>query len=120
MEDSEIRFELQAEEHEDTLVINVIGRIDGMNTKEFHSALQQTGQGHDGRAIILDLGDLSYISSAGLRSILLVAESMYRREIKLALCSPPGATLETIQTTGFDNIVDVYVSRSSAMDAVAQ
>ena len=117
---SEGQFELIAEELEGTLVISVVGRVDGMNTRQFRGGLEQKVQSHDGPSVVLDFEDLSYISSAGLRSILLVAESLSRRSKKFALCSLPSSILEIIQTTGFDNIIDVYVSRSSALDAVTQ
>ena len=120
MTDSETQFELQAEEHEEALVINVAGRVDAMNTHEFRNGLEQTTQNYGGSAIVLDFEGLSYISSAGLRAILLVAEAMNRRSKKLALCSLPSAILEIIQTTGFDNIIDVYMSRPSAIDAVTR
>ncbi len=117
---SETQFELSTEEHERTLVISVAGRVDGMNTREFRGDLEQKTQEYGGSAIILDFEDLSYISSAGLRAILLVAEALSRRSKRFALCSLPSPILDIIQTTGFDNIIDVYVSRSSAIDAVAQ
>ena len=116
----ESQFELQPEEHESALVINVGGRVDGMNTREFHSDLKQEVRGFGGSAIVLDLSDLSYISSAGLRSVLLVAEELNRANIKLALCSLPASIMKIIQTTGFDSIIDVYVSRASAVDAVTR
>lgn len=117
---SETQFELSTEEHERTLVISVAGRVDGMNTREFRGDLEQKTQEYGGSAIILDFEDLSYISSAGLRAILLVAEALSRRSKRFALCSLPVSILDIIQTTGFDNIIDVYVSRSSAIEAVAQ
>ena len=120
MTDSETQFDLQTEELEHTLVINIVGRVDGMNTREFQSGLEQTTRSYGGPAIVLDFEGLSYISSAGLRAILLVAEAMNRRSKKLALCSLPSTILEIIQTTGFDNIIDVYMSRSSAIEAVTQ
>lgn len=120
MATSETQFELRAEEHEDTLLISVTGRIDGMNTREFRGGLEKKTQEYGGSAIILDFEDLSYISSAGLRSILLVAEALSRRSKRFALCSLPSSILDIIQTTGFDNIIDVYMSRSSAIEAVAQ
>ena len=120
MTDSETRFGLQTEEFEHTLVINVVGRVDGMNTHEFQSGLEQTMRSYDGSALVLDFEGLSYISSAGLRTILLVAEAMNRRSKKLVLCSLPRVIFEVIQTTGFDNIIDVYMSRSSAIEAVTR
>lgn len=101
-------------------MVSVLGRIDGMNTREFHSHLEQEIQGFNSPAVVLDFKGLSYISSAGLRSILLVAEASSQQGKKLVLCSLPDAVLQVIQTTGFDNIIDVYVSRSSAVDAVTR
>lgn len=120
MTDSETRFGLQTEEFEHTLVINVVGRVDGMNTHEFRSGLEQAARSYDGSAFILDFEGLSYIGSAGLRAILQVAEAMNRRGKKLVLCSLPNVILEVIRTTGFDNIIDVYMSRSSAIDALTR
>lgn len=120
MADLEAQFELQPEEHEHLLVISVMGRVDGMNTREFKAGLEQTTKSYDGSAVVLDFEGLSYISSAGLRSILLVAETLNQRSKKLALCSLPHSILEIIQTTGFDNIIDVYMSRASAIDAVTR
>lgn len=117
---SETQFELRTEEHEHTLVISVGGRVDGINIRQFRGGLEQEVQSYDGSAIILDFEDLSYISSAGLRLILLVAESLNRRSKRFALCSLPSSILEIIQATGFDNIIDVYISRSSAIDAVTE
>ena len=116
----ETQFELRAEEHEDTLVISVAGRVDGMNTRQFRGGLEQKVQDYNGSAVILDFENLSYISSTGLRSILLVAEALSRRSKRFALCSLPSSVLEVIQTTGFDNIINIYMSRSSAIDAVTE
>ena len=120
MATSEAQFDLKTDEHGRTLVISVAGRIDAVNSREFRGDLEQTTRSYDGSAIILDFENLSYISSTGLRSILLLAETLDRQKKKFALCSLPSSILEIIQTTGFDNIINVYVSRSSAIDAVAQ
>ena len=42
------------------------------------------------RTVILDLQKLLYISSAGLRVIMLTAKALGRQEIKFAVCSLTG------------------------------
>ncbi len=117
---SEAQFELKSEERGSALVISVTGRVDGMNAFQFRDSLERGVQSHDGSAVVLDMRSLSYISSAGLRAVLLVAEALGRQSKKLAVCSLSKSTMEVIQATGFDSIIDVYVSRSSAVDAVTR
>ncbi len=119
MEDSGLQFELNTDEAH-ALVIEVRGRVDGLNADEFRSRMQENIQSQAREAVILDFEGLAYISSAGLRVILLLADTLNRRSQKLVLCALPQAVLDIVQATGFDNIVDVYMSRKAAMDAVAQ
>ena len=88
--------------------------------QKFNIDLMDTVKGYEGRAVVIDFEKLSYISSAGLRSILLVAETARGKGVRLAICRLPKSIMEIIQVTGFDNIIDVYVSRSSAVAAVTE
>ncbi|MCY4611488.1 MAG: STAS domain-containing protein [Gammaproteobacteria bacterium] len=109
---------MQTEELEGALVISVAGRIDGVNAQEFQENLDQKSESSsDSPAIVLDLENLSYISSAGLRSILLIAKTLKSKQIKFAMCSLPDPIMEIIQITGFDKIIDIHESRSVAVTA---
>jgi anti-sigma B factor antagonist len=48
----------------DTLTVAVEGWLDTMTAPQFHEAVQDLG---DAKNVILDLGGVDYISSAGLR-----------------------------------------------------
>ena len=98
------------------LIINIGGRVDGVNAQEFHGSLDQTTQGVDG-PVILDFKNLTYISSAGLRSILLVAKVFRDKKKSFMLCSLPDLALQVIHTSGFDKIVEIHESRSTAITA---
>ena len=113
---SDHQFELQTEALQGALVISVAGRIDGVNAQAFQENLdQKTENSSDSQAIVLDLENLSYISSAGLRSILLIAKTLKRKQVKFAMCSLPDPIMEIIQITGFDKIIDIHESRSLAV-----
>ena len=101
-------------------MIRVVGRIDGVNAQEFQENLnQKTESSSDSQAVILDLENLSYISSAGLRAILLITKTLKSKQIKFAMCSLPDPIMEIIQITGFDKIIDIHESRSVAVTATA-
>ena len=56
-----------------TVVIRATGRLDGTNSADGQLVIQESLTYTD-TALILDLGGLTYVSSAGLRVFLLVAK----------------------------------------------
>ena len=68
------------------LVLKADGRVDGTNASEFQDAMK-TEINETDRAVVLDLQDLTYISSAGLRVVLLIAKDLQRQGAKMAACS---------------------------------
>lgn len=100
------------------LVIHVEGRIDGVNALKFQSSLEQRIQDIDA-PVILDFKELTYISSTGLRSILLVAKISRDRNKKFMLCSLPELALQVVRTSGFDKIIEIQESLSTAIPAAS-
>ena len=64
----------------------------------------------------LDLGNLAYISSAGLYVVLRTAKSLQQRDAAFAICALPDPIREVFERTGLDNIVMVH---STTMEALA-
>ena len=115
MEKSSI--ELQVERTEGVLVINLSGEVHGFEAEEFHESLWEVTDGPD-KFTILDLEGLDYISSVGLRSILMVAKKLQERGAKFAVCSLSRRTKSLFKMAAFDKVVDIYESRSEAMEAM--
>ena len=63
-------------------LVSVEGRVDGANARKFQKAVETVIEDSD-RAVVLDMENLSYISSAGLRSILLIAKGLQKRDSRL-------------------------------------
>ena len=99
------------------LVVRTEDRLDGVNVREFQDALQGVIDDSD-RAVILDLGRLTYISSAGLRVILLVAKTLQRQDGNLAVCSLSGPVREVFKISGFDKIIQTHDSQAEAIAAL--
>ena len=99
-----------------TLIARTDGRIDGANAREFQVALEDAIDPSD-RTVILDMEKLSYISSAGLRVILMTAKTLQKQNAKFAICSLSPAIREVFQISGFDRIIPIPSSQEEAMSS---
>lgn len=100
-----------------TLIVKANARIDSSNASEFQSALE-TVIGSEDRTVILDMENLSYISSAGLRVILIVAKTLGQRDAELAVCSLQDPIRNVFEISGFDKIIPTHASQSEAIAAL--
>ena len=115
---SDHQFQLEEEEFVGALLVKVSGRIDGVNAEKFSGDLEQKFEKYDGRSVILNFEKLLYISSAGLRSILLAAKVLSGRGSKLSLCSMSDSVTTMLKMTGFDKVVDIHETCAAAIAAV--
>lgn len=99
------------------LVIKAEGRIDGSNAAKFLDSVEAVIDQNDD-AVILDFTQLDYISSAGLRIILLIAKDLRQKKVKFAVCSLSTSVHEIFMISGFDQIIDVHKSSASAVAAL--
>lgn len=108
---------VEGERKSGTLIAKASGRIDGSNAREFQDSLESFLQG-DASSLILDLENLSYISSAGLRVILLVSKKLQRSSAHFGVCSLSVSINEVFQISGFDKIIQTYRTQADALSAV--
>ncbi len=108
---------IQAEREGDTLVAKAEGRIDGTNAREFQDDLDSVIEEGD-RTVILNFEDLMYISSAGIRVVLMTAKTLQRREARFALCSLSEPVREIFEVSGFDKIIPIHASQADALSAL--
>ena len=88
----------------DTLTISLTGRLDTLSAPELDSFLEKNCPAVD--ALILDLKDLDYISSTGLRVILKAQKALHDRGGVL-IRNPNKIVSEVFAVTGFDKILRI-------------
>ena len=98
------------------LSLGVRGRIDGDSVARFEQAVE-TAIAADDRAVVLDLGALDYVSSAGLRAILLIAKTLWEQDGYFALCSVTEPVRDLFEISGFDRIIAIHPSPEPALAA---
>lgn len=89
------------------------GRLDGAVAQGAHTELSRMVEETD-RGLILDLQDMAFISSAGLRIMLLMAKELDKRNGKLVLCRLSEALREVFRVSGFDKVITIAGSRDEA------
>ena len=111
-------MEVTTERQEGILSICVDGRIDGSNVVEFEEAIRDALEDDD-RVVIMDLENLRYISSAGLRAVLLTGKNLKGRGSELVLCSLSEPIRKVFEISGFDTLFAIHPSRTAAQSSLS-
>lgn len=69
--------------------------------------------------VIVDCAGLDYVSSAGLRVLLLAAKLSQRGAVTFALCALQPAVREVLDVSGFSRIITVHADRVTALASAA-
>ena len=109
-------MELKVSKHNDVTIAEIDGRIDGTTARDFEEKVTATIEGSD-RPLVCDLAGVSYISSAGLRSILVVAKRLSKEGNFFTVCGQTGTVAEVFRISGFEKIIPMHKSREDAIAA---
>ena len=109
-------MDVTTEREDGVLSVRVEGRIDGSTALAFYEAIE-TAIADGDRAVIVDCERLSYIGSAGLRTVLAIAKSISNRDARFALCSLSESVQKIFENSGFDTIITIRPSQAEALAA---
>ncbi|CDG64931.1 MAG: anti-sigma factor antagonist [Methanobacterium sp.] len=87
-----------------TLTVKLDGRLDTNTTPKVEEELKEILPGVED--LVLDFGDLKYISSAGLRLILSTQKTM-NQQGSLVIRNVNDMVMEIFETTGFDDVLTI-------------
>lgn len=94
-------------------VAAVDGRVDSANAKDLDQALSDIIDGGASR-LVVDCADLSYISSAGLRALLVAIKKTNAAGGGVAMCHVPQHINEVLEVSGFTRLTKVFRSKQEA------
>ena len=81
-------------------IVRPVGRLDSASSPELERLVNEQIDG-GARRVVFDLGDMDYVSSAGLRVILLAGKKLRAAHGKLALCGMRELVREVFEMSGF-------------------
>jgi len=98
-------------------ILALSGRLDAVTSKAFeekvHAAIESGA-----RRLVVDLARLEYVSSSGLRVLLLAAKQLRGMDGDIRLCSLQDHVQQVFDLAGFSSILSIYGSRDEAVKSV--
>jgi len=110
-------MEINQENNNGVEIFYVKGSLDSNTSTEFETliyAALENGQ----RKLILNLENLDYISSAGIRVVLKTTKDLKRLEGNIVLCALQDYVSEVFEIAGFDNYLNIESNLETAIQTV--
>ena len=104
----------RTERHGDVLSITVSGRIDDTTSGDFEKAVRDATTEAD-RAVILDLGRITFAGNSGLRAILLLVRQLQSQNTRLLLCALTPRDRERLRVTGLEGVLPIHETKAEAL-----
>jgi len=99
---------------DDFFILKINGRMDAVNSSEFER--ECTTLFEDGmRNAVVNLSNVEYISSAGLRSILFLAKKLRAERGEVRFCGLHGMVEEVFTISGFNSMFPIFDTCEAAL-----
>jgi anti-anti-sigma factor len=99
-------------------IVRFKGRLDMAGVQEIDAKFSDLVK-NQGRPLLVDLTELAFLASVGIRLLLTSAKALASKKLKMALCNAQPMVADTLK----DSVIDVYIpvcaDRPSAMEALA-
>ena len=98
----------------DAVILALSGKLDATTAKTFEDRI--LGVINSGiQRLVVDLSQLDYVSSSGLRVIILAAKRLQTVGGKIVLCSMKDHVRQVFDLAGFSSMLSIYGSRDEAI-----
>ncbi len=96
-------MEIKTKSEGSTLTISVSGRVDTVTAPELEAGLKFG----DAKCVVLDLAEVPYMSSAGLRLLLTSHKTMLAKGGEFKIVNVQPSVSEVLSITGFADILNI-------------
>jgi anti-sigma B factor antagonist len=113
-------MKLSQRRYADTLVLTPAGRLDHDSCDDFDAELQPlVEEARDGRALVLDLSALEYVSSAGLRLLMLAGKQARTQGGRIMIAAMRPLVAEIFQISRFTMLFEIHPGVRDALTAAS-
>jgi anti-sigma B factor antagonist len=112
----EAPMKIETRKIHDVLVVDMGGSLDSTSSGEAGDRIANIAKGEHTR-VLLNLAELEYVSSAGLRVILRGAKLLQGKRGELKICNAKGPVRDVLETSGFKSLIKVYDTEQEAFSA---
>jgi stage II sporulation protein AA (anti-sigma F factor antagonist) len=109
-------IEIRQEEQGDVRILALSGRLDTETSADLELALADL-QAAGANRFVIDMADIGYVSSAGLRVLLALAKQLEGSRGSVRLCSLNDAVKQVFDVAGFSRMFAIFPDRDTALGA---
>ena len=98
-------MEIKKEWEDKTLTMRLSGRLDAVTAMELDKALKESME--EAKALIIDMSELVYVASAGLRCLMMAQKKMGQKGGSMKILHVQTQVMEVFSMTGFDEFLNI-------------
>jgi len=107
-------MDIATQDYDKVSVMAVAGRVDSATAPELETELKKLVEAEKTQ-IVLDLKEVEYMSSAGLRAMVSTLKAVKRVNGDLRLANPSPRVEEVLRLAGLTSIFSIHPSRDEAV-----
>jgi len=107
-------MEIHDERVGDTCVVTAKGRLDGGASAAFADRVSALIEGSNPK-LLIDFAGVDFVTSAGLRAVLLLVKKVKAAGGSFALCGVQDSVREVLDITGFTSMLAIHPARAAAL-----
>jgi len=112
----EAQMEIRTRRVSDVVIADMVGRLDSRTAGPASAELNQIAQGGHGK-VVLNVHGLEYLSSAGLRAILVAAKLVQVHGGAMKICDANASVKHIMEVSGMSSLLHMYDTEKDALAA---
>lgn len=112
-------MEIGEARYADLVLLTPVGRIDHTTSPDFQARLMDAVGGGDAVPLVVDLGEVEYISSVGLRALMIASKESKKKGGTVAVTSLQPVVKEVFEISRFNYVVKVFDTPRDAIAALS-
>jgi len=108
-------MELIEQKTEKCVIVSITGRLDTTNYSLLEKKLTDLIDNHEDK-ILVECSKMDYVSSSGLRILLMALKKITLAKGKFVLCNLQENIREIFEISGFTNIFEIYTTQEEALE----
>lgn len=109
-------MEVTFKEQDGVSVISLAGKLDSASAGDVQDEILEKIV--NGVKMVFDMGECTFVSSAGLRTLLIFAKRVKSESASAAMAAVADEITEVMEMTGFDEMFDTYATVDEAVNAL--
>jgi anti-anti-sigma factor len=109
-----LNMQINTRESYEVLVVDIEGRLDTSTSGYGYDEMVRIAKGGN-KKILVNLKELEYVSSAGLRVLLTAAKLVQALGGQIKFCQPNDLVKQVLEISGFNSLLSVYGGEGEAI-----